>query len=366
MVKSLIKNMNMKVYKLLSVAVTAGLMLSCTDLNNPLEDINISVQAGEAVTVENNMITVSRNTPIQFNIAGEPDNITFFSGETGHNYDYRNRTQIAPEQIKSSVLNFQIENQYGTMHKNLYNIYVSETFPGLYKDNFEDDCKLLESFSEWQDLILPEELPEQSGVKKDYTVDLYPYLGKSFTFAIHYHPVPEAYSDTQPKVHFRNFKITNELQNGKIVEIMPSDLGLTPVNLWSANLEGVEIDSNLKKNEGYYDGAGNLIESALWYGTVTNNIWGMWNMKSADTGYFFVHSTAKEKGLRPSWLVSDYLEINKCEPDNGVAVKNISNRLEKYEYTYSEVGTYKAVFVLNNANYKEEDSRIITMVINVK
>ena len=92
------------------------------------------------------MITVSRNTPIQFNIAGEPDNITFFSGETGHNYDYRNRTQIAPEQIKSSVLNFQIENQYGTMHKNLYNIYVSETFPGLYKDNFEDDCKLLESF----------------------------------------------------------------------------------------------------------------------------------------------------------------------------------------------------------------------------
>lgn len=362
----------MKVYKILSLVTFALVLFSCTELSNPLEDINISVQTNEGVTVENNVITVSRNTPIQFNIEGEPDNITFFSGERDHNFDFRNRTLIDPSQIESSILSFEIENQYfntenNLAHQNLYSLYVSETFPGLYKNDFNADCQLLNDFTDWKYLIPQEDLPKKPE-KKSYQLDFLQYLGKNITLAINYHPQEELdVRIGQPKVHFRNFKIVNSLKNGSVIEIYPSSLGFTPVNVWSANLENIEIkETDLKKNDGYYDGSGKLIESALWYGTVTNNIWGMWNLKDANIGYFYVHSTDKGKGLRPSWLVSDYLVINACTPDKGVAVKNISNRLEKYEYTYTEVGTYKAVFVLNNANYKEEDSRIITMVINVK
>lgn len=92
----------------------------------------------------------------------------------------------------------------------------------------------------------------------------------------------------------------------------------------------------------------------------------MWNLSNATTGSFYVHSVAKEKGLRESWLVSDYLVINACSPDTGVALKNMTNRFSSYEYTYNEVGTYRATFYVSNENYKHSESKRINMVINVK
>lgn len=360
----------MKTYKLLTFAASVLLVSSCTELSSPLEDVNITARADEDVAVENNVVTVQRNTPVRFDIVGEPDNITFYSGEIDHNYDYRNRTLIDPSQIKSSVMSFSIQHQYSEerAHQGLYNIYMSETFSGLNKDDFEADCALLAEFADWHDLIPQENLPQKAKEEKSYEVDMMPYLGKNFTFAVSYHPKEENADIVQPRVNFKTFKIVNTLYNGSIIELMPSAFGLTPVNVWSANYgNGVEADeTNLKKNNGYYDGEGKLIVSALWYGTTTNNCWGMWNLSGADQGNFNVHSTEKNKGLHPSWLVSDYIVINECVPDTGTPIKNIANRLGEYEYTYTEPGTYKAVFVLNNANYKDEDSRIITMLINVK
>lgn len=206
----------MKIYKSLMVASAALAMSSCTDLNNPLEDINISVQTSEEVTLENNVITVNRNTPVKFNIVGEPDNITFYSGETGHNYDYRKRTLIDPSQIKSSVMTFDIQNQYlaNKAHENLYSLYISETFSGLLKDDFSADCQLLADFTDWQELVPQADLPQKPETKS-YSVDFLPYLGKNITLAINYHPQPITDTETgQPKVHFRNFKLTNTLSDG--------------------------------------------------------------------------------------------------------------------------------------------------------
>lgn len=356
----------MKIYKLFTAVLSGMFLYSCTEpLNNPLEDVNISVQTGDGVTVENNVITVTRNTPVKFNIMGEPDNITFYSGESGHNYDFRTRTFIDPGQIISSELSFDIEHQYKNpeFHENLYSIYISETFPGLFKNDFPADCKLLSEFSDWKELVAQENLPKQKDDKKTYSIPFYEYLGKNITLAVDYHPE----KPDQPKVNFTNFKIENKLRDGTMITIMPSNMGFTPVNIWSADLTGITIkEDDLKKNTGYYDGEEKLIESALWYGSVTNNISGMWNLKNVNLGNFSVHSTNAGDGLRPTWLVSDYLIINGCEPDKGTALKNIANRFESYEYTYGTPGTYKAVFVLSNANYKEENNRIITMIINVK
>ena len=361
----------MKAYKLLTFAASALLVSSCTELSSPLEDVNISAQASEGVAVENNVVTVQRNTPVRFDITGEPDNITFYSGEIDHNYDYRNRTLIDPSQIKSSVMSFTLENQYGSpaAHVGLYSIYTSETFPGLSKEDFTSDCALLSEFADWQDLIPQEELPSKAGVKISYERDMMPYIGKDITFAIHYHPKEENIGIVQPKVMFKDFKIINTLKNGSTITLRPSSFGLTPVNLWVANLgNGVNVnEANLKRDEVYYDDQEKIIVEALYYGTTENDVWGMWDLSDADQGSFDVHSTAESNnGLHPSWLVSDYIVINECVPDTGTPIKNIANRLGEYEYTYTEPGTYKAVFVLNNANYKDEDSRIITMLINVK
>lgn len=363
----------MKAYRLFTIAMAAMFAFSCTDLSNPLEDINIIAQSDEGVTVDNNVITVQRNTPVRFSIEGEPDNITFYSGELDHNYDFRNRIQIDQSQIKSSVLSFNLNVQWGNAARNAnsFSVYYNlDTFPGLDKSDFEADCNLLAEFAEWQELVSQADLPVTRLEKaKPFSIDLMPFLGKNVTFAVHYHPTEVDKDKTaQLRVEFTDFKIVNTLTNGSEVEISPADMGLTPVNLWAADLENASIDeTNLKKNQGFYDESGNLIESAMWYGSVNNNTEGMWILNQVSSNNaFFVHSTGSGKSLHPSWLVSDYLVVNKTTPDTGTPIKNIANRLGEYEYTYTEPGTYKAVFVLNNANYKEEDSRIITMLINVK
>ena len=62
----------------------------------------------------------------------------------------------------------------------------------------------------------------------------------------------------------------------------------------------------------------------------------------------------------------DYLNLAECpEPDSGVKVKDISLDLESYSYTYNQVGTYTATFLMNNANYSHVASKTCELIINV-
>ena len=67
-----------------------------------------------------------------------------------------------------------------------------------------------------------------------------------------------------------------------------------------------------------------------------------------------------------SWLVSDYLNLTECpEPDTSVKVKDITVDQNSYSYTYNQVGTYTATFVLNKANYHDAASTTRELIINV-
>lgn len=68
-----------------------------------------------------------------------------------------------------------------------------------------------------------------------------------------------------------------------------------------------------------------------------------------------------------SWLISEPLLLNgSCNPDAGVAIKNISQSLEIYSHTYEEAGTYTATFVANNANYVHQGGQVVReLTINV-
>ena len=77
-------------------------------------------------------------------------------------------------------------------------------------------------------------------------------------------------------------------------------------------------------------------------------------------------SASADKSKTYSWLVSDYLVVNSCEPDAGVSVKNMATMVNSYEYTYNQVGTYTATFLLNNGNFEHEASKVCNIIINVK
>ena len=99
----------MKTYKLYTIFLSALALASCNkEMTKGLEDVDVNVTLGENVTMDGQVVTVRKGQPVQFNIAGAPDFITFFSGELGHQYVYRDRVVTDINDIVSSKLKFNI------------------------------------------------------------------------------------------------------------------------------------------------------------------------------------------------------------------------------------------------------------------
>ena len=153
----------MKIYKLLASAFLIVGFASCQQtLFEDLEGASVNVVADDNGSYDGKVITVKKNCPVTFGLEGEPDVITFFSGELGHQYAYRNRTEIPLEDIVSAELKFKIWAQYGIFRTDPENscknqmdvLFVTENengepvFPGLSRD-FEADSVMLEEQVNW-------------------------------------------------------------------------------------------------------------------------------------------------------------------------------------------------------------------------
>ena len=104
----------MKTSKLYILLLSTLAFASCTkEMTEGLDEVNVSVVTSETVTAEGSIITVKKGTPVEFSFAGEPDFITFYSGELGHQYIYRQRVENEESDIVSSKLKFNI---YKVLH----------------------------------------------------------------------------------------------------------------------------------------------------------------------------------------------------------------------------------------------------------
>ena len=75
--------------------------------------MNVGVQTEEGVTVQGNEVTIKAGTPVVFNISGDPDNISFWSGEEGSAYANKDRIVVDANEVESSTLHFKIWARYG-------------------------------------------------------------------------------------------------------------------------------------------------------------------------------------------------------------------------------------------------------------
>lgn len=323
----------------------------CDDELKEKVGLEVSVSQNEHVKDVGDTIVVKKGAPLSFMMNGNPDFITFFSGEPGKKYEYRQRDQVDPAEIASSKLKFSIWYQYGSSvtAANLMDLYISDQFPGLAKNDFAKDSVLVEQ-AQWSTLVKPEELPTAPGNAAgalSYEIDMTPYLGKRFALAANYHGRNN--TAAQSRVNFVGMRIENTMKDGTSSVLYASGFGFTPVNMMCHH--NLDDQRNMTANREY--------------GTVTNNISGIWNLSSAGSGNFFIHSSNAGKELKNSWLVSDLILSNAASPDAGIAIKNITSRLDTYQYTYEKVGVYKATFVATNSNYKGESTLTRELIIKV-
>ena len=368
----------MKIYKLLASAFLAVSFTSCQQtLFEDLEGASVNVVADDNVNYDGKVITVKKNTPVTFSLGGDPDVITFFSGELEHQYAYRNRTEIPLEDIVSAELKFKVWAQYGIFRTDPENscknqmdvLFVTEdgngspVFPGLSRD-FAADSVMLEEQIAWQQLVDRSEMPVKATdaySAKEIIKDLTPYIGKKMTlaFVLNRDKKEAPQNSSDPKVtilqstfHFEDMCIETKLKDNRTVVIGADAFGLTPVNM-----KNKTVFDDHKDNE--FD-----MPSDMEYGAVKAGVEGYWNFANLSSGNIDISGCPAGGVWKYSWLVSDYINWQLTDGvDTGVKIKEIN--LPVSDYTYSQVGTYRATFVLNNSNYEDAQQKLCEFIVNV-
>ena len=245
---------------------------------------------------------------VRFLIEGNPDNIVFWSGEDGHNYAYRKRTSIEGNTIQ---LNFNSYSQYGQADPSTLKLLVSTDFSGIY-----DSTAVAKAT--WTDIT--DKATISSGLDQTpsgtINLDEFAAQNKNMAIAFRYKTSELRPQDKQNRWIIRSFDLKSVNQQGS-----ENTLATMATAGWTAfNFSGTAS---------------------------------FWSVTSAQliTARNFVE-------LDDDWVITKQFNPNAVTPDQGQAIKNISQNITEYTSIYSKAGTYKVTFVATNANVKDQDSAI--------
>ena len=263
--------------------------------------------------------------PVTFNFTGEVDNILFYSGETGSEYQYRDRYSIDTDLIESATLNLTIQPRYG---KGSLEVWYTDSFTGLDGSDGEADRSLLDSMEDggmegWTQItVWDEDNPETSLTERSVSIDVTDAL-ENFAMAFLWdHEGVDVATTTQ-----RHYYVNGD------VTIVAEDYGTISTDLgefsWTTVMMNEEIEDPYHKN----DGNGSIV------------------LNGNQDIYFNGCAAGALTYALKGWCVSSPMTLNSVSNDEGTVIKNMQNYMTSYSYTYGEPGTYTAVFVGRNYNY---------------
>lgn len=270
--------------------------------------------------------------PVRFGIIGDADVISFWSGETGNDYAWRETDRVYEGEgflsFGTAFMNgAQWKNQASDdIDKKLLTFWWSDDFSGSYTAEaiaaatWHDatDAFSFASARVNDARVLSDATPSGSVALKDIIPAT---AGKPLYFAFRYHlqPMLDAAVDSRSRAVVSGFAINCVNPARHINE--------TVVNNSSAGWSFVNI--------GYSDDDANY-------------------MPEASASYIYFNASTANTAERWSWAVSqaytpDYSVNFGC--DYAVGIKSFSDApLNSYTYTYSEPGDYDAVFVASNVS----------------
>lgn len=299
-----------------------------------------------SVSTEGNVTTVKVDEPICFLFNGHPDYITFYAGDEGNNFAYRNRTTAELSGLQMACTIRQQYNDVNYLDQELIHIYLSTDFTGEYTvEALHQATWIPISGNEYGRLPVP--IPTSaSAVETSGSTDLSRYIdiNKPFYVAVLYqapgrNEIPASNGGgryiTRPRVDVTNLYLNKTTVDGQSLSVTNASTG------W---------------------GFRTLIES-----TATGT-----NYQLTDNGFLFQPQKATldaSTGREPDemiWMVSQEVDPCSVEPDRGTPIKSIEGYLGSYSYSYRQAGTYTATFIATNANLwnSEQEMRQLTIQVN--
>jgi hypothetical protein len=276
------------------------------------------------VSVEERVYKI--NDSVRFTFKDAPDVVSFYSGEKGKEYQYRNRIVVEGRK-KELALNTQIT--YGSQTDNL-KIMVSNDFTGTY-----DEASVKKAT--WKDItgkfILstsPNGVlgPRVSSGKVDITDDI--IAGKPLFVGFKYvGQASPGTTSTQRGWRIYAFDLTLTDKDGTTSTLATrTNAGWSPVNIMDALSATGTSKWIYTTDMFYYDPMSSLVESEGWYIT---------------------------KGFLPDTMT----------PDKGTPIKDYTQRRNSYAYAFKAEGEYTVTFVGTNVNYTGEKALVKEFKIKV-
>ncbi|MEG1585870.1 MAG: DUF5017 domain-containing protein [Bacteroidales bacterium] len=311
-----------------------GIFASCNDLLDDV-DFEVTPAAGNVYKV---------GEPVTFNLTGNPDYITFFSGEEGSNYKNRFRTEIAMEDIQSAEFSFAAKRQYGVELKTM-EVFISDSYAGLTKKDAQSDQKALHD-ANWTSVVAPETMDKASA--SAFTpmgpIDISDYMNHC-VLAFRYQGTMNG-KDAQRTWTLNQFKIRCVLKSGKIIESGAAS---------SLNFSAFDELKVGTANDPYQFVVAGRAEKGIWFGG---------NIDSANEVQMQGGTKTDTDNL--DWLISTPLKLNSCTPDVGYAIKDITTTLNSHTHVFEKAGTYEVVFVVGNANYQGAKEKVKKITITIE
>lgn len=252
-----------------------------------------------------------------FYFKGNPFNLTFYSGEPGHDFQYRTRTEAAGRE----VLQFNSATTSSTTPAGLQ-LLVSTDFTEEY-----DSAGVANPNVHWTDITSRAKLATGTTSTASGQIDLSDLAASG-------KPIFLAFRFTAAKTTSaqRTWTVTSLALNnivGDSSSIFP--VGTIADATWSViNMDGTAVK---------------------------------WTVSSTQLQ---VKGGAANSAATENWVVSRAMDLNRAIPDAGVSLKNISNNTVKtYFYIYTKPGTYTASFSSTNTTIYDSRSTLKQVQVTI-
>lgn len=296
-------------YKKYFSIILAGIVLISCSKDLKLKPLSFDVSVNKA--------TLATTDTAVFSFSGNPDYITFYSGEPGSRYEYRNR-------VSDTGTNLQLKFSTATTTHTSGNLslLVSDNFNGIF------DSVNVRSAA-WTDITSRATLATGTTTVASGTISLADFAAakKPVYIAFKYAAVAGA---TQKKWTITGLTLSHVLAD-KSYTI--GDMTATAPSMgWkSADVSNTAIN---------------------------------WSSALVITG----NTTAASAIATEDWMIMGPVDLSRVLPDVGTPIKAVYEGMNKfpYSYRYTTAGSYNAVFVVSNANRDAQETVTKTIGITVQ
>jgi len=284
------------------------------------------------VTVQKTALTLGDTA--FFSFTGNPDIITFYSGEVGKRYQYRNRTSANG----TPILSFGTKRENGTQANSLA-VLISTDFAGAAG---ADTTTTLSNISKasWTDITSRTTLSTGAYIVSNIDLTDIAAQSKPIYLAFKYN----AYAGSiQNKWTISNFSITNNLPDTTSYVI-----------------------ANFNNGGSVYTNYGVSTYSPGFVATrILNNYYWV-----VGTGSLVITGATSAGSATPAeaWTIMGPVDLHKVTPDIGAIVKTVSQASGglSYFYKYPAAGKYNAVFTGGRISISDSQTVVKTIPITVQ